>query len=205
MKDKALIVISETNINLKNFEKTHLIIGIERGCLDLIKKDINIDIAMSDFDQVTQEELEIIKSKAKKVITFNPEKDYLDGIAAIHYLHDKNIKDITMIVNPTKRYDMNLTIIDYVFNHNLKIFNEKSVIFKLNSGENVIDFNKYQDFTYISLFSLKDNEITIKGMKYEVKNIELKAFNSLAYSNQFLPYVDPKIAIKDEVMIIMTK
>ncbi|WP_342275244.1 thiamine diphosphokinase [Spiroplasma endosymbiont of Cantharis lateralis] len=205
MKDKALIVISETNINLKIFEKTHLIIGIERGCLDLIKKDINIDIAMSDFDQVTQEELEIIKSKAKKFIAFNPEKDYLDGIAAIHYLHDKNIKDITMIVNPSKRYDMNLTIIDYVFNYNVKIFNEKSVIFKLNSGENVIDFNKYQDFTYISLFSLKDNEITIKGMKYEVKNIELKAFNSLAYSNKFLPYVDPKISIKDEVMLIMTK
>ncbi|ALD66742.1 thiamine diphosphokinase [Spiroplasma cantharicola] len=205
MKDKALIVISETNINLKHFQKTHLIVGIERGCLDLIKKDISIDIAMSDFDQVTQEEFQIIKSKAKKTISFNQEKDYLDGIASILYLKEKGIKDITMIVNPSKRYDMNLTIIEYVFKHNLKIFNEQSIIFRLNAGENTIDFNKYQDFTYVSLFSLKDNKITIIGMKYEVANVELKAFNSFAYSNQFLPYVNPKIVLEEEVMVIMTK
>ncbi|WP_338984734.1 thiamine diphosphokinase [Spiroplasma endosymbiont of Diplazon laetatorius] len=205
MKDKALIVISSTELNLKPFVENHTIIGVERGCLDLINKEIQIDIAMSDFDQVTDEELNLIKSKTKEFIQFNPEKDYLDGIATINYLREKNYKDITMVVKPTKRYDMNLTIIEYVFKNNVRIINDDSVIFKLNIGENEIEFDKYQDFTYISLFCLKDNEISVKDMKYEVENVKLEAFNSFAYSNQFIPYVNGKIKVKEETIIIMTK
>ncbi|AUB31947.1 thiamine diphosphokinase [Spiroplasma floricola] len=206
MKDKkALLVISKTNINLKLFEKTHLIVGIERGCLDLIEKQVSIDISMSDFDQVTDSELKLIKEKSKEFISFNSKKDFLDGIAAIYHLKSMNYKDITMVVNPSKRYDMNLTIIEYVFKHNLKVINDNSVIFKLNSGENSLDFNNYQDYTYVSLFSLKENIITIEGMKYEVKEANLEAFNSFAYSNEFISYVNPKIVCKEELMIIMTK
>ncbi|AGR42389.1 thiamine diphosphokinase [Spiroplasma diminutum] len=205
MKDKALIVVSKTNINLKTFENTHLMVGVERGCLDLIEKEIKIDLAISDFDQVISEELELIKENSKEFIHFNSEKDFLDGIATINHLNSLGYNDLTMIVKPSKRYDMNLTIIEYVFKYNLKIVNDDSIIFKLKKGENKLDFDKYQDFTYVSLFSLKDNQITIKDMKYEVNEVKLDAYNSFAYSNQFKPYINGIINLKEEAMIIITK
>ncbi|QHX36919.1 thiamine diphosphokinase [Spiroplasma sp. BIUS-1] len=205
MKDKALIVISETNINLKPFEKSHFIMGIERGCLSLIEKNIRIDLAMSDFDQVTNQELESIKVNANEFIKLDSEKDFLDGIAAIKYLKENGYKDITMVVKPSKRYDMNLTIIEYVFKHELKIINDDSIIFKIKKGINCLEFNNYQDYTYVSLFSLEDNVITIKGMKYEVEKANLEALNSFAYSNEFIPYVNGEIEVEKEAMIIMTK
>ncbi|AUM62906.1 thiamine diphosphokinase [Spiroplasma monobiae] len=205
MKDKALIVISKTNVNLKAFENSYLIVGVERGCLDLIEKNINIDLSMADFDQVTEEELKLIKNNSKEFNKLNPEKDFLDGIAVIEELKARGFKKITMVVNPSKRYDMNLTIIEYIFKHEIKIINDESVIFKLKKGQNEIEFNNFQDYTYVSLFSLKDNIITIEDMKYEVNEVELKAYNSFAYSNQFISYVNPKINLKEEAMIIMTK
>ncbi|SYV95467.1 Thiamine pyrophosphokinase, partial [Mycoplasma putrefaciens] len=64
---KALIVTAETNINLEIFnDNDNFIIGVERGCLDLIKKKIKIDLAIGDFDKVDLSELELIKQTAKK-------------------------------------------------------------------------------------------------------------------------------------------
>ncbi|AGR41521.1 thiamine diphosphokinase [Spiroplasma taiwanense] len=202
---KALIIISPTNIDLKNFEKNYFIVGVERGCLELIKQNINIDLAISDFDQVSKAEKELIKLKTKEYIELNPEKYYLDGISALEELKKRKYDDITMIVNPSKRYDMNLSILEYVFNYNLTILNDDSIIFKLNPGKNILNFNNFQEFTYVSFFAKENLKISIKNLKYEVDDLFLIAYSTRAFSNCFIPYKNAIITLDKELIVIMTK
>lgn len=61
------------------------IIGVDGGCLELIKAGFHLDLAIGDFDSVTQDELEMIKNQAKEVKVFNTDKDDTDMELALEY------------------------------------------------------------------------------------------------------------------------
>ncbi|AOG60724.1 thiamine pyrophosphokinase [Spiroplasma helicoides] len=205
MKTKFLIVTCETNLDLNYYKNEYHFIGVERGCLDLIKKNIDIDYAISDFDQVTEEELEKIKNNSRNFIKLNPEKDYLDGKEAIQKAYELGATEVVMVANPTKRMDMNFSVIEFCYKDRVKIINESSVMFCLQAGKNVIEFDQYQDYTYITLFPVHQTKLTIKGLQYEQKNLMLLPYSTRAYSNCFVPYNDGIIESDKLILIIFTK
>ncbi|QBQ08016.1 thiamine pyrophosphokinase [Spiroplasma gladiatoris] len=205
MKTKFLIIACENNINLTYYSKTHWLIGVERGCLDIINKGFKVDIAISDFDHVLNEELELIKNNSEDFIQLNNEKDYLDGKEAIQKAYELGATEILMLVKPTKRVDMNLSLIEFCTKERVKVFNESSFMFCLQKGENKIEFEKYQDYTYITLFPIHQTSITIKGLKYEVEDLMLLPYSTRAYSNCFLNNQDAIIKTDKSILIIFNK
>lgn len=55
-----------------------LFIGVDRGSLFLIEQGIRPDLAVGDFDSVSEEELALICSQSKEVLQAQPEKDDTD-------------------------------------------------------------------------------------------------------------------------------
>ncbi|ASZ08980.1 thiamine diphosphokinase [Mesoplasma chauliocola] len=208
MLKNIIIVTSKSNIDLSIFNnENNYIIGVERGCLDLIEKNIKIDLAISDFDQVLDKELELIKSKAIKFSKMSSEKDYLDGEIAI--LEAKKISDLANIIfiaNATKRYDMNLSIINMIFKYeNLKFINDSSVIFKINSGITELEFSDFKVYTYISLFSKVEATLSLKGLKYECKNLKLLPLENTCISNALVLNKNPIIETSEQLVLIATR
>ncbi|ATZ17873.1 thiamine diphosphokinase [Mesoplasma melaleucae] len=207
MVKNILIVTSKSNIDLNVFNNDqNFIIGVERGCLDLIEKNIKIDLAISDFDHVLQEELALIESKAKTIKKLSSEKDYLDGEMAI--IEAKKISktaNILFIANPTRRNDMNLSIINLVFKYGIKMINDDTVIFKLEPGETELYFSNFQVYTYLSFFSKEQTNISLENLKYECKNLLLKPWENTCISNSLILNKNPLIKNNKEIICIATK
>ena len=55
-----------------------VLVGVDRGSLFLLEQGVCPDLAVGDFDSVTEEELLRIKDSAKEVIQAHPEKDDTD-------------------------------------------------------------------------------------------------------------------------------
>ena len=55
-----------------------LFIGVDRGSLFLIEQGICPDLAVGDFDSVSEKELALICSQSKEVLQAQPEKDDTD-------------------------------------------------------------------------------------------------------------------------------
>ena len=55
-----------------------LFVGVDRGAFYLLKQGLPLDLAVGDFDSVSDEELMHIKDRAKEVIQAQPEKDDTD-------------------------------------------------------------------------------------------------------------------------------
>ncbi|ATQ35380.1 thiamine diphosphokinase [Mesoplasma entomophilum] len=202
-----VIVTSKTKIDLSVFNNDQTyIIGIERGCLDLIEKNIKIDLAISDFDQVLDEELEMIKSYSKRIQILSGEKDLLDGEVAIKEAKKiSSTANILFIANPTKRYDMNFSILNLIFKYGIKLLNDESVIFKIPSGKTELEFSNFQIYTFISFFSKVDTTITLKNLKYECDKLELKAWENTCISNAMVLSKNPIINTNNEIICIATK
>ncbi|WFQ95333.1 thiamine diphosphokinase [Mycoplasma feriruminatoris] len=202
-----VIVTAKTNLNLEAFNnEQNYIIGVERGCLDLINRNIKIDYAIGDFDKVTEQELELIKSKVKNIEIWSSEKDYFDGELAI--LQGRKVsKDaqIIFIANATKRYDKNYSIFHFIFKYNLKFINDDSILFLFDKGTNVLKFDDYQDYTYVSFISKDNTNITIKGLKYECENLSLSSYSNSCLSNAFIPYQNGIITSNNPIICILTK
>ncbi|PPE05018.1 thiamine pyrophosphokinase [Entomoplasma ellychniae] len=204
---RVLIVCSESNINLNMFNNhNNFIIGVERGCLDLISKKIKIDLAISDFDRVLPAELAIIKDYAIKIDVQNCEKDYLDGELAI--LKAKEMypnAPIVFISKQTKRYDMSLSAINLVKNYDIKFVNDETLIQKLPKGINELSFSNFEIYTYISFFAISHTKISIKNMKYNVKDFEFNSFDNKCISNALIINQNPIISTSKEIIVIASK
>ncbi|WP_156007524.1 thiamine diphosphokinase [Spiroplasma tabanidicola] len=205
MKTKFLIVTCENDLNLSYYYDSFWLIGVERGCLDIISKGYKIDFAISDFDHVFDEELDLIKQNSNEFIKLNNEKDFLDGKEAIQKAYELGATEVLMIAKPTKRLDMNFSLIDFCSKDRVKVFNENSIMFCLQKGKNIIEFDKYQDYTYITFFPVHQTTITIKNLKYEVSDLMLLPYSTRAYSNCFVDHQDGIIKTDKAIIVIFNK
>ncbi|WP_027063085.1 thiamine diphosphokinase [Mesoplasma seiffertii] len=206
MTKNVLIVTAKTKINYDMFNNhENIIIGVERGCLDLIERNYKIDYAVGDFDKVSKEELELIKSKVTQIEILNTEKDYFDGEVAIMKALEYSPQKIIFVANPTKRYDKNFSIFSLIFKYNIHFMNEDTNIFLIKKGAHTLKYDDYQEKTYISFFSRVPTLITIEGLKYETKQLLLNQYDITCASNAFIPNQDGHITVDEDVICIMTK
>ncbi|MCL8213001.1 thiamine diphosphokinase [Mesoplasma whartonense] len=207
-KKVVLIVTTTTQLNFDRYNNEHFfIIGVERGCLDLIEKRIKLDLAISDFDQVLPEELVLIKDYALQFTKLSFDKDWLDGLVALKTARELFPQaPIKFVSKPTKRYDMNLSILDIMNQYDdVEIFNEHSLIKKIPAGTREINFNNFQEMTYLSFFSLKNNNhLILENLAYPYQGI-LDVFSTRCISNAFIAYQNPKISNSEPLVVIMSK
>jgi len=204
MRRLGLIVTSATTIDLTYFSPDKFyIVGVERGCLELMRQGIVMDYAIADFDQVTKQELEQIQSVAKETIVLERDKDELDGIVAIKLLLTLGVEQIKFLTQPTQRYDMDFSVLDLLNEYPVEVFNEKSHLYRIEAGIHELN---YEESRYISFFTLEDhNYISLKNLKFEVDNLECRLFSSRFISNEFLPGINPTVDVEHPVVVVITK
>lgn len=184
--------------------KSYYLIGVDKGALNLVRNNYKIDLAIGDFDSVSEEELELIKSNAKETIVLNPVKDKTDTEEAL----DKALtmaNDITIFGgikgNRIEHFLSNLTLFNK-FNDLLLIDDNSLIMYKKDL---ILNKEDYKSYKYVSFFTFKPSVLTLNGFKYNLDNFNLSLSNcSLTTSNEI---VCDKAIIKssEKLLIILSK
>ncbi|PKR78576.1 thiamine diphosphokinase [Halalkalibacillus sediminis] len=164
-------------------------IGVDEGCLHLKSQNINPDLAVGDFDSMTETELSEI-SQVSEVLQFPNDKDQTDLEIGI----DQAIKmdpDLVLIFGATGgRLDhewMNINL--------LKKFSEKRIDAWMINKHNELTI-KYPDtyklekdlrYKYISFLPMteKVEHLSLKGFRYELEDENISSDSSLTVSNEW--------------------
>ncbi len=207
MKNKKVIIVCDNNFIQKIIYNSNVYyIGIERGCLFLLKNKIIPNLVIGDFDSLTKKEFDFIKAKVNNIKIFPTSKDYTDLYLAIEYVYEHKISEKIDVYLPNNRIDMDFTNLFFISKKNIKIFSNNYIMFSLKKGNNIISYDKYGLYDYISCFPLKKSKITISNFKYSAKKLVLERFSPIAISNEFIQKKDGKIIVhKGEIIIILQK
>lgn len=197
---RAAIILFNINKIDKDCLKDALIIGVDKGALNAINHNIQLDIAIGDFDSVSKSELDLIKNNSKRIIKLNPIKDETDTLEAINLCKDYD--EITIYGGiKGKRIEHFYANLILLRNHkNIKMIDDNSLIEIKNKS-----FIPNLNYKFISLFSLNDNtNISLTGFKYNLSNYDLKSNDPLCISNEIIsnPYIDIN---NGELLIIYSK
>lgn len=183
------------NIDLNDFD---FLIGVDRGAFIAYQNNIYVNLAIGDFDSITEGELKLISEKTK-VIKLNPIKDLTDTAEALKYAF-KISNDVTMLGGiegkRIEHFIANLCLFkEYPL---LKIENENSLIFCIN-GPTRLPI-KYKFASFFALNTIKS--LYLKGFKYELTNYDLEIFDPLCISNEILD-CDNLVSFKEGLLLII--
>ena len=144
--------------------------------LNLIPKEI-----YGDLDSIKDEVKEFYAKKNVKFIKFNVEKNYTDSELVLNEIQNKYDK-IYAIGALGGSIDHELTNINLLNKYsNLIFITQKEKIFKINKSYDFYNMrNKKVSFI---IFSDKVKDLTLKGFKYDVENLDLKKGETRCISN----------------------
>ena len=176
------------------------VIGVDAGCLYLIEKGINIDLAIGDFDSVDEKQYKLIKEKSKKIIKLNPIKDDTDLEHCLNDLALNGYQNVYIYGSLGGRRDHELINIKlcYLSKMNIFLIDDKQVIYKLEKGIHIIKKNNYK---YLSLICLDKVIINLEGVKYPIsyKEINFKDLyttsNEISYDSAKLELLSGKVLV----------
>lgn len=172
---KEIIIIKETD---------DIVIAADAGIKHLEKANITPDYIIGDFDSLG------IKPEGENVIALKPEKDVTDMHAAVEIGIEKGFSRFVIYGATGGRLDhtlANIQLLASLAERGIKAVikdGETEIIALCNSSVSFSEKNK----GYISVFAHSDvcKGVTIKGLKYELKNAELKNTFALGVSNEFI-------------------
>jgi len=171
-----------------------LVIGVDRGALELIRRSIEFDIAIGDFDSVTTDEFKMIEEKVTGVVVLKKEKDVTDCEAAIQYALEQGCDVIYLYGVTGGRLDHLYAVSALMLKYTklavypargiqIYVENKKNRMFVLPIGSHTI---KITDKKYISFFALERSvrALTIIGVKYPLDCYDLEVDDALCISNE---------------------
>lgn len=157
------------------------IVGVDQGALLLLQNNMHIDLAIGDFDSVTDEEFEQIKKVAVETKKYRTRKDYTDLYLAIEEILEMSYRKIIIYGGMGGRFDHSYANLSLLRLGSISIVTEDAVMYALQPGTHKIK-NKHK---YISFFALEDIfDLTIRDFLYEKRNFELFVDDPLCISNE---------------------
>lgn len=165
----------------KNISHGDFIIGADQGAKYLADSQFKMDLAIGDFDSVSDADIITISQYATEVITYPVRKDYTDTQLAIQEAHNRGYHSITIYGGMGHRFDHSYANMILLTLGDITIVNDSTKMYVLHPGTYDIE----NEFPYISFFALQEvQELTVKGFLYELENILLKPLDPLCISNQ---------------------
>ena len=167
-----------------------LLIGADRGALFLVRHGVTPDIAIGDFDSVTPDELELIRSASRTFRDCDPvDKDYTDTELAFREALARQPDEIVIAGGLGTRFDHSIANI-----HLLVAALERGVDAVIEDEFNAVRLAQPRRpltltkgrFSQISLLPLTMTVkgITLSGFRYPLRDAELRIGQSLGISNQ---------------------
>ena len=181
-------------------DETDFVIAADGGLRYLEKEGINPDIIIGDFDSFG------VCPQSENVIILKPQKDVTDMDAAVTVGLEKGFNQFRLYGALGGRLDhtlANIQLIASLSEKNIKaeIHDEKTYVTAVTDGS--VSFGR-DGKGYISVFSHSDKctGVSIEGLKYELKDSELKNSFPLGVSNEFTGK-ESIITVKNGTLIII--
>ena len=187
-----------------------LFIGVDRGSLLLIEQGICPDLAVGDFDSVSEKELALICSQSKEVLQAQPEKDDTDLELAVKAVFARSPQAQVMIFGAFGgRLDHTLANIFLPSNpeitpymQQIRLCNAQNELRYCPQGRHEI--KPVAGMNYLAFMPVDDGRLTIEGAKYPL-NESNYFFKKVYASNEF---IDEPVFLEcqsDYVIVIYSK
>ena len=165
--------------------------------LNLIPKEI-----YGDLDSIKDEVKDFYAKKNVKFIKFNVEKDYTDSELVLNEIEKKYDK-IYAIAALGGSIDHELTNINLLNRYSNLIFvSQKEKMFKIEKSYNFSNMrNKKVSFI---IFSDKVENLTLKGFKYSVENLDLTKGETRCVSN-IIEKTEARLTLKNGALLCVVK
>lgn len=158
--------------------------GADQGALCCLKQGKKLELAIGDFDSVSQEEKAWIFNQAKEVIQLCPRKDRSDTCEALEIILKRGYDEVVVCGGLFGRFDHTWANIQLLLrNPSICWMDEKNRILILKEGKHEI---KKEGYRYISFFSLKEGKISLRNMEYPLEDYIMKPLDSLGLSNEII-------------------
>jgi thiamine pyrophosphokinase len=193
MTTKRVFIFAGGNIDehlLEEICEEDFIIGADRGALFLVEHNIEPNLAIGDFDSVTEQEMQKIKAHSIEMMTCDAiNKDLTDTELAYELAVEKQPKEIILVGATGTRLDQtfaNIQMMSKGLQHQIKTFivDKNNYITLIGSSCTV----EARGFSYVSLLPLTPQVtgITLEGFMYPLDQATLKMGHSLGVSNKLL-------------------
>ncbi len=175
---------------IQELQPGDFIIGADKGALFLIRHGIKPDLAVGDFDSISSQELEHVRSKAGKIVECDPiDKNLTDTELAFEMAIREQPEFILLIGGTGTRMDhtlANVQMLNRGLQHHIScaMMDRNNYITMTGSRLDVQD----RGYKYVSLLPMTPEVtgITLEGFQYPLTNATLKIGESLGISNVLL-------------------
>jgi thiamine pyrophosphokinase len=177
---RAVIVTHPTPKDIKkifDFKDSDVVIAVDQAVLALYKQRIKIDLAVGDFDSLTNQGM----LSQLNVIRLNPVKDVTDTHQALVEASKMNPEEIIMIGGiggDRIEHFMIHTMFFDEFPH-LKIIDDQTEIRLLNEGVHEVSTDGY-----VTFIAYPKARISLMGFKYTLVDYSLLTYDPLCISNE---------------------
>lgn len=209
MKEKRIIIVAGGTLSawaLTQIERDDVLVGADRGALFLIEHGYRPDIAIGDFDSVTEEERMKIRTGSKQYYTVDAVmKDWTDMEMAVEWALEQRPASMAIIGGIGTRLDHTLANV-----HLLKKAVEHGIACTLLDEHNevqLIDRHARvakRHYTYCSLIplSMEVTGITLDGFQYPLHDATLKVGETLGLSNVIVEQ-HGDVSIKSGLLLVI--
>jgi len=182
--------------SLYNKEENEFIIGVDIGAYLLSKNKINMDLALGDFDSVNEKEYATIKEYSNEIKIFKEKKNFTDTYLAIQHALLMDYDEIVIYGGTGGRFDHEFANMNLLKLGKISIVSNNVLMYMLDPGSYEIE----NEFKYISFFAIEDvSNLTLKGFKYELKDIQLSTEDPLCISNEN----EGRLSFKEGLLLVV--
>ncbi|XJZ28456.1 thiamine diphosphokinase [Bacillota bacterium Lsc_1132] len=168
-------------------------VGVDRGVFTLIRRGIQPDLALGDFDSVSVEELREIESTVSELHRFNPVKDETDMEIALQWALEQDAEGIRIFGATGGRLDHFFANVQLLTRPVLTgIPNDVAIIDKTNivsvKGPGRYSIKKNSLYQYVSFIPVTGmvRGLTLEGFKYPLKDCHIPLGSTLCISNELI-------------------
>lgn len=180
--------------SLRQFQNEETIfIGADRGTLHLLRAGIVPLEAVGDFDSISSEEYEEIRSQVRKIDAYQAEKNETDTELAVECALSYRPEEVILTGVTGGRLDHMLSALQLLYraqkkhpNVSFKIYNILNELVILLPGKHKISY--VEQLQYVSFFSFGEpvSGLTLRGFKYETEDERLESGMTKFTSNELL-------------------
>ena len=173
--------INYTLETLYKKDENEYLIGVDKGAYYALKKGLDLDLVLGDFDSTSEAEYAYIKKQAKQMKHFQERKDETDAYLAIKEALLLNPKEIIVYGGIGERLDHTYANILLLLQGDITFITDKQKMYILSPGSYKIN----NDYQAISFFALETTtKLTLKDFSYELTNHTLHVNDPLCISNK---------------------
>ena len=189
---------------------TDYVIAADGGLMYCEVLELEPDLILGDFDSLDGEYTEAVASireqLPEKVVTLPVEKDDTDMLAVVKYGLKLGYRSFRLYGANGGRLEHTIANIQV-----LKYLKEQDAVGYIMDGTGMILLAKNETISfrdtmdgYVNIFSLneKAHGVTIRGLKYELKDATLTNALPLGISNEFIG-VPSEVSVKDGTLLII--